>query len=573
MGRKLEQYAITLMHERLASLRSVFLNFERPDLTLDLLDLQLNLYRHRITIYPIRDSDYLFDNTGFAVDPINANEICEAFIADTPREQTSDPYQAQVAMVSGFARLMLVESLIASKDPEPWRDRCKELLQEAQAIFSWTECRLGFTQASLLNLRICQEVASTNQTWETVKQSFEEMRFVPGLIRLIEVQAADLADPFDLQSVSISPRVCRDCLSLLEETCNKLAFQLKLLYSMTSWLQTPTFILICERIFHQGDGFHSDRLAFIASTILCKLYKTSKNFQESYIYAVMSLRYAWSRHDSTAQHTATLLFLYALGNITATMSDPTRVEEITSLAGIWDRWIYILLKIAISKLSQSETYIPGHDLPFQPLLWLANTVSCNVEDNSTIQPQTEQLLLTLKAALGLASELLLLAPQQIRNIYASKFLRALGTATEHTGNPLLALQLYEHAIVQCGHAQMENEAHSLKLEIARRLDSLLYYARPVFIDLLPLCQVYLSAAEAYFLTETFMQSSYRNGVAASMLHARFHLRCVHHAIDETDWGEDANDDELSEAQKAKQVELISLCNLAEESVRKGLTRM
>lgn len=561
------------MHERLASLRSLFLNFERPDLTLDLFDLQLNLYRQRITIYPIRNSDYLFDNTGFAVDPVKANEMGEAFIADTPSEQTSDPYQVQVAMVSGFVRLMLVEGLIASKNPELWRDRCKELLQEAQAIFSWTECRLGFTQASLLKLRICREVASTDHSWETIERSFEDMRFLPGLIRLIELRAAHVADPVDLQSVSISPRICQDSLPLLEETGNRLAFQLKQLYSMTSWLQTPTFILICERIFHQEGGFHSDRLAFVASTILCKLYKTSKNFQESYIYAVMCLRYAWSRDDPTAQHTATLLFLDALGNITATMSDPSRVEEITSLAGIWDRWIYIMLKIAMSKLNQSDTFIPGHDLPFQPLLWLANTVSCNIEDKITIQPQTEQLLLTLKAALGLACELLLLAPQQVRNLYASKFLRALGTAIEYTGNPLLALQLYDHATVQCGHAQMEHEAHNLKLEMARRLDSLLYHARPVFIDLLPLCQAYLSTAEAYFLTETSMQSSYRNGVAANMIHARFHLRCVHHAIDETDWGEDNDGDTPSEAQKAKQAELTGLCNLAEESVRKGLTRM
>ena len=163
MGRQIEQHAITLMHERLASLRSVFLNFERPDLTLDLFDLQLNLYRHRITIYPIRNSDYLFDNTGFAVDPVKANEICEAFIADMPSEQTNDPYQVQVAMVSGFARLMLAESLIASENPEPWRDQCKGLLQEALAIFSWTECHLGFTQASLLNLRICPEELENSQ--------------------------------------------------------------------------------------------------------------------------------------------------------------------------------------------------------------------------------------------------------------------------------------------------------------------------------------------------------------------------------------------------------------------------
>lgn len=561
------------MHERLASLCSIFFKFERPDLTLDLLDLELSLYRERITIYPIRNSDYLFDNTGFVVDSLKANEICEAFMADTPSEQTSDPYQAQVAMVSGFARLMLVDSLIASESPEPWRDRCERLLQEAQVIFSWTKCRLGSTQASLLELRVCRAVAPTTQSWETVKRFFEEMRFVPGLIRLIEFQAAHVADPIDLQSVSISPKICRDLLPLLEGSGNELAYQLKLLYSMTSWLQSPTLILICEGVFRQEGGFHSDRLAFVASTLLCKLYNANQNFQEAYVYAVMCLRYAWSRDDPLAQHTATLLFLDALGNVTATMSDPARVEEITNLAGIWDQWIHAMLKVIISKLDKSDTSIRWNDLPFESLPWLANTVSCNIEDNITIQLQTEQLFLTLKAVLGLTCDLLLLAPQQIRNIYASKFLRALGIAIEHTGNPLLALQVYDHATVQCGHAHMEHEAHNLKLEVARRLDSLLYYARPVFIDLLPLCQAYLSAAEAYFWTETFMQSSYRNGVAASMVHARFHLRCVHHAIDETDWGEDNDGDAPSQAQEAKQAELIGLCNRGEESVRKGLTGM
>lgn len=573
LGRQPDQHATTLMHERLAFLRSVFLKFERPDLTLDLLDLELNLYKERITIYPIQNSDFLFDNTGFAIDPFKANEICEAFMADTPSEQTSDPYQVQVAMVSGFARLVLVECLVAAKNPELWRNRCERLIQEARFIFSWTKCRLGFTQTSLLELRVCREVAPSTQSWETIKRSFEEMRFFPGLIRLIELQAAHVADPVDLQSVSISPRVCIDSLSLLKGSGNKLTFQLKQLYSMTSWLQSPTFILICERIFYQEDGFHSDRLAFVASTLLCKFYKTNKNFQESYIYAVLCLRYAWSRDDPMAQHTATLLFLDALGNITATMSDPARVEEITNLAGIWDKWIYIILKVVISKLDKSDNFIPWHDLPFQSLAWLANTISCNIEDNISIQPQTEQLFLTLKAALSLTCELLLLAPQQVRNIHASKFLRALGTAIEHIGNPLLALQLYEHATVQCGHAQMENEAQNLQLEMARRLDSLLYYARPMFIDLLPLCQAYLSAAEAYFWTDTSMQSSYRNGVAASMLHARFHLRCVHHAIDDTDWGEDNDGDTPSEAQKAEQAELIGLCNRGVESVRTGLTGM
>lgn len=561
------------MRKRLAFLRSVFLKFERPDLTLDLLDLDLSLCRNRITIYQFESSDYPFDDTGFAVDPFKANELYEAFIADMPNKQTSDPYQAQVAMVSGFARLMLVENLITSLSPEPWRDWCERLLQEAQAIFSWTECRLGSLQASLLKLRVCGEGSSMTQSWATIKQSFEEMQFIPGLVRLIELQAAHMADPVDLRVVSISPRVCKDSLSLLKHSGNKLAFQLKLLHSMTSWLQSPTFILICENIFHQEGGFQSDRLAFIASTLLCKLYKSNKNFQEAYIYAAMCLRYALSRDDPTAQHSATALFLDALGNVTASMSHPARIEEITSLAGIWDKWVYVKLKNAISELNKRDVSIPWHDLPVEFLLWLANTVSCNIEDNITIQPQTKQLFLTLKAALGLACDLLLLAPQQFRNIYASKFLRALGTAVEHIGNPLLALQVYDHATVQCGHAHTEHEAHKLKLEIARRLDSLLYHARPLFIDLLSLCQDYLSSAEAYFWTETSMQSSYRNGFTASMVHARFHLRRVNHAIDETDWGEDNEDDTSSEIQKSKRAELIGFCEQAEESVRKGLTGM
>ena len=560
------------MRERLASLRCRFLYFQRPDLALDLLDLELSLHRIPSTVYELENSDYLFDNSGFTVDPLKANELCQVFIANTSSEQNGDPYQAQVAMVSGFARLMLVEVLIASMTPEPWRDRYERLLVEAQAIFSWTDCRLGCMQVSLLELRLHTECSPASQCWEAVKQPFEDMDFIPGLVRLIELEAAHKVDAVDLRIVSTSPRVCKRSLPLLKRSGNELAFRIKQLQSMTSWLQNPTFILVCERTFRPEGGFQSDRLALVASRFLCMLYRTNNNFQEAYAHAVLSLRYACSRDDPTAQQIATDLFLEALGNITATMSNPARVEELTNLAGIWDKWIYIKLKVAIKNLNEGGDSFRWHDLSYESLLWLAKTVSCNIEENS-IQPQTEQLFLTLKASLGLACDLLLLVPQQLRNTYAAKVLRALGTATEHTGNPLLALQLYDHARVQCGHTQTQPEAHALKLQIGRRLDSLLLWARPLFIDFLPICQAYLASAEAFFWTETTMQSSYRNGLTASVIHARSHLRCVHYAIDETDWGEDDDGESLSEVQKANKTRLVGFCSRAEDSVRKGLTGM
>ena len=561
-----------MLHKRLAFLRSHSLYLQRPDLALNLLDLELSLYRTPTPVYELEGSDHLFDYTLLTVDPVNANDLCQPFIASTSRKQSSDLYQAQMAMVSGFARLSLVEALIESTNPETWRGQCEGLLVEAQAIFSWTECRLGHTQASLLELRVHREDSPTSRNWEAVKQSFEDMNFVPGLVKLIEFKAAHEVDKLDLRVVSTSPRVCKQSLPLLRRSGNELTFRIKQLHSMTSWLQSPSFILVCERAFHPEGGFQSDRLAFLASRFLTILYRTNNNFPEAYTHAVLGLRYASSRDDPTAQHVATELFLEALGNMTSTMSDPARVEELTNLAGIWDKWIYIKLKMAMIHLRKGDESFRWCDLPFKSIVWLANAVSCNIEENS-IQPQTRQLFLTLKASLSLACDLLLLAPQQVRNVYAATVLRALGTATEHIGNPLLALQLYDHARVQCGHMQSQFEAHVLKLQIGRRLDSLLWWARPLFIDFLPICQAYLASAETFFWTEATMQSSYYNGLAASTMHARSYLRCVHYSIEDIDWGEDDDIECLDEDQKANKAKLVGFCGRAEDSVRKGLNGM
>jgi hypothetical protein len=535
---------------------------------------ELNLHKISMTVYELENSDYLFDSTEMTIDPERALEICQNFISattDEPREQ-SDPASIREDLLKAFARVTLVEVFASSHSSNEWLSRCAYLLNEAEALFSSKGCSLGSARVKLLRLRLGLESAIFAPAWTSIQHEFEKMGFLPGLLQIEELNAAKEIGLDDLRVISTSPRVCEKLLPLLRRSGNELDLRLKHLHSMRSWLEGPSFILACERTFYSQGGFQSDKLALVSSRFLCMLYTMNNNFNEAYAHAVLHLRYARSCDDANSGQAATKLFLQAVANVTAVMSDPARIEELTNLAGIWDKWMYLKIKIALTELQKPGTKLRWLDLPVEPLLWLARSVSCNIEENS-IQPQTEQLILTLASSLDLASNLILLAPQPLQELHVPGVLRALGTAAEHTGNPLLALQLYDEARIQCHNFEDPSDACALALQIGRRLDSLLWTTRPLFVDFLPLCQTSLKSAEEFFWSETTRQTSYRDALGASTMNARSYLRCLHYEIDEIDWGEDEDDETLRLEQKTNKDRLVAYCSEARDSIRKGLDGM
>ena len=540
----------------------------------DALKEELNLHKISTTIYELESSDYLFDSTEKITDPERALEICQRYILTTPDEsrKPSNLLSVRKVLLQGYARVILVDILACSHNPDHWLEKCKRLLHEAEALFSTERCSLGSAQVSLLKLRLGLESATFSTAWTSMEHEFENMGFLPGLVQLEELKAVKETGLDDLRAISTSPRVCAKLLPLLRRSGNELELRLKHLHSMRSWLEGPSFILACERTFYPTGGFQSDRLALVSSRFLCMLYTMNNNFNEAYAHAVLCLRYARSCNDPNAGQAAVKLFLQALANVTAVMSDPARIEELTNLAGIWDRWIYLKIKMALTELQKPGTRLRWLDLPVEPLLWLAKSVSCNIEENS-IQLQTEQLNLTLAASLNLASDMILLAPQPLQILYAPKILHALGTAAEHAGAPLQALQLYDEARNQCRNFEDQSDACALALQIGRRLDSLLWTARPLFVDFLPLCQASLKSAEEYFWSETTRQTSYRDALGASTMNARSYLRCLHYEIDDIDWGEDEDDQKLGLEQTTRRETLVGYCSKTRDSIRKGLDGM
>ena len=47
---------------------------------------------------------------------------------------------------------------------------------------------------------------------------------------------------------------------------------------MRNWIEGPTFIMLCENIFHPNEGLLSDQLFLEASKLLSQLYEINNNF-------------------------------------------------------------------------------------------------------------------------------------------------------------------------------------------------------------------------------------------------------------------------------------------------------
>ena len=103
--------------------------------------------------------------------------------------------------------------------------------------------------------------------------------------------------------------------------------------------------------------------------------------------------------------------------------------------------------------------------------------------------------------------------------------------------------------------------------------SWMYHDRPYFIDVEDLAFTYLGKAVDFFWGEGSRQSSYKNGLEASLVLARAHLREVQYLIEDLDWGEDAelSENEMTDLQKSNKCRILDHVKAGLSAIQKATT--
>jgi hypothetical protein len=168
-----------------------------------------------------------------------------------------------------------------------------------------------------------------------------------------------------------------------------------------------------------------------------------------------------------------------------------------------------------------------------------------------------QVILAVYRSIKLAVAFLLLLPGEYQRLFFAATCQALGAAAEMLANPTLALLSYDIGQSQLAESDEYRQA-ILRLKIGRRVTSWIYRDRPNFIELQDVAFTYLDQAMEFFWNEGSRQSSYRNGLEASVVLARAHLREVQCLVEDIDWGEDAIrvGEELTDEQQANKQRLL-----------------
>jgi hypothetical protein len=112
----------------------------------------------------------------------------------------------------------------------------------------------------------------------------------------------------------------------------------------------------------------------------------------------------------------------------------------------------------------------------------------------------------------------------------------------------------------------------LQLQIGQRITSWIHQGRPAFLELQDVAFAYLDQAADFFCGEGSRQSSYKNGLKASLVLARAHLREVQTLIEELDWGEDTEgeDHTIRDEQLANNRRLLRHAEAGISAIQKAI---
>jgi hypothetical protein len=550
---------------RLHALRIHLQRLGEHYIALDILELELDLSKLPASIHDIIDSDKVRSAVDWRVDATNARHTIGDFLHSLQASQLPEQSQDNLA-TGGYATLMLARALITHHEkPQPFLEMMN-MLDRAESAFALCGCKLGMAETQLTRMDLRSHDLFNAKEIEAIQETFEIFQYFRGLehvIRLKHIQTKGRLDPGQFDA---SPELFEQLSTLALRSGNMVQFHICKLRSMRQWTQAPSFIIACERTFHPDEGFHSEELCILASGLLSQLYSLNHNVTEAEAYALLHLKYVQAQDDPQAVHNAILNYLGTVADVSADLPDRLRIEEFTNIACIWDIMLYQLCQqIENVDVHKGPSYA---DLSIDTCLWLSTAISSNIDENS-LQPLSSSLLSTLVANIKLAIDLVGILPINLRPLYFAKIGRALGMASEYSGNPLLSLLCNEEARPWAKILD-DSEYHLLNLQVGRRLSSMIYWDRPNFQVFQPLARSRLMEAQYFFWENSQRQDSYQSGVASSMSLGRSYSRELQILIEELNWGERESAEELTTIQVENRRQLIDLADSGIRCVKRGI---
>jgi hypothetical protein len=548
---------------RLHQLQQISTRIGATELALDILDLEFHICREQEAIFELEQTEYLYHRTNIICSPQPAIRRLEDFLS-SPRLHQQDwhlggslntEFEASARLILCYA---LAENQLDDSEMEFWKNNLRRIWQ----LFEDSDTPLGRAEVAFFGLRHRIDFnASDVSTLDDIQACFHDHGHLIGLLNFHKwkltlelIELADIGSAGFL--VPTSPKMLRQLLPITKEMGNELLFRTYQVRSMRNWIEGASFILLCEKVFHPTDGFLSDQLFLESSKVLCQLYEVNNNFTESSAFALVHLRLAFARGDSMLLDMATTLHYRCMGNMVTKVDYDDRIYEVVSLTSSFDFIIARMCNSILKGMEAPDSSIAAWSLPIESLLWPATLIR-HITDNDGIHPMSSLVIRAVHRSIKLALDFTLLLPDQYHALFLPAICQALGEAAEMITNPTLALLCYDLGQSDLAKKDEYRQAVSLA-RIGRRLASWIHDDRQGFIAFQDVAFTCLDQAVKFFWNEGSRQSSYRNGLEASVTLARSHLEEVQWSIEETDWGENVGDEEvLTDEQQANKQRLLN----------------
>jgi hypothetical protein len=529
--------------ERLRHLRHFVTQCELHTLSLYVLDMELRVRQEEETIFELEQTEFLHHRKVFVPQPEHALKTFSDFLLMLPEKSAENSDDMRAIGMKASTRLHLGYVLVESQLDDSYTDELRDILRQAWTLFNKCGSLLGQSEIALLSLRYHIDLDVKDfPGWNDIETCLQAHRHFKGLLKFHEFKAAvKLQDTFggrlSRPFLATGPSVSQHLLPIAKDAGDELMFRVSQIRSMQSWMEGPTFIMLCENVFHPNEGFLSDQLFLEASKLLCQIYEINNNFTESSAFALLHLRLAHARHDRILLDHATMLHFRCVGNMVSSTTRENRMYEIASLAFSFDRVIARFCKSVLAQMEEGPDFtISAGSLPIESLLWPAQLVAHIVEDDGN-QMMSPEVTRAVHRSLKLAVDFLAALPERYHGLFFSEVCQALGTAAEMLTNPILSLLCYD--LGQSRSANSDGyKQNVLRLKTGRRMAVWIEYDRASFKDIQDIAFAYLKQALHFFWGEGSRQYSYRNGLEASLVTARAHLREVQYLMEDLDWGED-----------------------------------
>lgn len=534
-------------------------------IALDLLELELDLGKHPAS-YPVSvEPEQVRRMVDWRAEAKHASCLIDDFLNSLHALQLPEESLDNLA-AEGYANLMLVRALIPHEKTRKPLEEVIEILDRAESNFTLSGCKLGMAEAKLMRIGLRSHEFVKEEEIKAIQETFENLQYFRGLEDVIRSRHVRIMGGLDPAESDASTKYFEQLATFYLRSGNMRQFQICRLRSMRQWTQAPTFIIACEQTFHPDEGFDSEELCIQASWLLSQLYSLNHNFAEAEAYALLHLKYIQAQEDPQALHYAILNYLRTVVDVSSDLPDVPRIEEFTNIAYIWDIVLYQFCQ-TIEKFDLHE--LPSYaGLSIDTCLWFSTAIGSNVDEDS-LQPLSRPLLSTLVANIKLAIDLVTLLPTNLRLFYISKLGKALGLASEYSGNPLLSLLCNEEAL-PLAKVQDEFDHHLLKLQIGGRLSSMIHWDRPNFQVFQPLARSRLIEAQSFFWENSQRQAFYQSAVTSSMALGRSYLRELQILIEDLNWGEGESTEGLELVQVENRRQLIDIADSGIRCVKKGI---